>query len=166
MNHTAWAAAAAAVFLTGCAGYRLGSTLPPDLRTVHVPPFVNRVGEPQLDSAATRATIQEFQRDGNLRLADADLADAVLRVTLTGFELEPLRYDRDQSKTAREYRLRITAELTLQRRGAAGPEMQRRVQGETTFDFAGDLSSAKQRALPDAARDLAHQIVSAVVEYW
>ena len=55
----------------GCVGlgYRLGSSLPPDIRSVYVPVFVNRTGEPRVETEATRAAKQEFQRDGTLHLA-------------------------------------------------------------------------------------------------
>lgn len=157
---------AIAIMLTGCAGYRLGSTLPPGVSSIHVPTFVNRSGEPQLDTEATRAVIQEFQRDGNLRLLSEDRADAVLRVTLRSFKQEPLRFDPQDSKTAREYRILIVADLVLEKRGASQPVLKQTVQGESTFDYQGDLTSAKLAALPVACRDLAHHIVSAVVEYW
>jgi hypothetical protein len=157
---------AAALFFTGCAGYRLGSTLPPGVASIHVPTFVNRSGEPQLDTEATRATLQELQRDGNLKLLPPDRADAVLKVTLKSFKQEPLRYDPQDSKTAREYRILITADLVLEKRGTRQAVLAQTVQGETTFDFRGDLTSAKLSALPAACRDLAHHIVSAVVEYW
>ena len=167
MRSSLGAAAMAAVLVTsGCAGYRLGATLPPGIKSVHVPAFINHSGESQLDTEATRAATQEFQRDGNLRLASADKADAVLRVSLTRFTLEPLRYDRNDTKRAREYRIRITADLALEKGGPGQTVLKQTVQGEATFDFTGDLSSAKMRAMPAACRDLAHHIVSAVVEYW
>lgn len=160
------AAAVAVLALSGCAGYRLGATLPPEIKSVHVPTFINRSGEPQLDTEATRAATQEFQRDGNLRLASADQADSILRVTLTQFKLEPLRYDRNDTKRPMEYRIRITAELVLEKAGSKATVVKQTVSGEALFDYAGDLTSAKMRATPTACRDLAHHIVSAVVEYW
>ncbi len=152
--------------LTGCVGYRLGSSLPPDVSSVHVPTFVNDTNEPLLESDTTRAAIQEFQRDGTLRVLDKDAADLLLEVSLVEFTLEPLRFDRDQSKTAEEYRMRIKADILLTRRKTGEVMTQRRVAGETFFDFSGDLGTSKRTALPLAAADLAHDIVESVVEYW
>jgi len=150
----------------GCLGYRLGSTLPPGIRSVYVPVFVNDCKEPQVETVATSATIQEFQRDGTLRIAAADVADSILEVTLTDFELEPLRYDPDQVKRTSEYRLRLTAHIIFTRRDADEVLLEREVQGESTFVPSGDLSSSKRSALPEATRDLAHDIVESVVEFW
>ena len=169
-----WAAAGANLFFAvlilalfgGCVGYRLGTMLPPGIETVHVPTFVNESGEPELEGRTTSETVREFQRDGTLRIAGADEADAVLRVTLAGYKLEPLRYRRDRAKTAREYRLTLTADLAIEKTASGKVILEKRVRGESTFEFDGDLSSAKRTALPNAARDLAHDIVESVVEYW
>lgn len=150
----------------GCAGYRLGSALPPGIETIHVPAFVNQTGEPQLESVTTSLTIQEFQRDGALKVTDPERADVTLAVTLVSFELEPLRFEKDNTRRTREYRLIIGADIVLKQSGAEGTLLERHVKGDTTFILTGDITSAKRDALPDAARDLAHDIVESVVEYW
>jgi hypothetical protein len=158
--------AAAAASCAGCLGYRLGSSLPPGIRSVHVPPFKNDTGEPMLENDTTRAAINELRKDGTLKIADAAGADAVLRVTLTRCALEPLRYEPGSRRTVREYRIALRAAVRLERQSTGEALMERSVKGEGTFVVEGDLASAKRDALPDAARDLAHNIVECVVEYW
>jgi hypothetical protein len=150
----------------GCVGYRLGTTLPPGVKSIYVPSFVNQTEEPQVDTVATQAAIREFQRDGTVERADADTADAVLQVTVVRYTLEPLRFDRDRAKTAREYRLRLTAKLEFKRIDTGEVLAERKVQGEADFELLGNLASAKIEALPDAAEDLAHDIVETIVEHW
>ena len=161
--------AALAAVPTGCGllGYRLGTTLPPDIRSVHVPAFVNATREPQLEAETTRATIAELQRDGTLRIATADEADAVLTVTLTAVTEETLRFRRDRADTGEEFRLRIEGVASLTKR-ATGERVvaDQPVAGRATFEFVGDMAASRQAALPDAARDLARSIVSALVEHW
>lgn len=154
-------------YLTGCAGYRLGSMLPPDIKTVHVPTFINRTSEPQLEVETTQAMIEDLQRDGSLRVVNQDQADAVLKVVLRNYSLEPVSYRSDQRTSAREYRIVLTASILMTRKGngsviVEAPE----VQGEYVFQVLGDLSSSKLRGLPLAADDLAHQIVEKIVEVW
>jgi len=151
----------------GCVGYRLGSMLPPDIRTVHVPPFANHSGEPGLEDELTRATIAEIQKDGSLRVTDAGRADAVLKVTIRRFELVPLAYTKEKTTQVDEYRMRIHARVLLQRTADGSVVYENPdVFGETEFIVSGDMSSSKRNALPDAARDLAHQIVEKIVESW
>jgi hypothetical protein len=150
----------------GCIGYRLGSTLPAGINVVHVPTFINKTTEPRLEIETSQAAIREIQRDGTLSVSDFDKSDVVLEVALIGFRLEPLRYEADNSTTTREYRLTITADIKLTNRRTKKVMTHTTVQGEADFTPTGDLSSAKREALPEAASDLAHDIVESIVEYW
>jgi len=152
--------------LAGCV-YQLGSGLPPNLKTVYVPAFVNQCGEPQVENETTQATIADFQRDGALQIVpSAKEADLVVDVTLTSYKLEPLRYEKDQPKTTKEYRLKIGASVAVKQTAAKTVMTTKSVAGEATFLVAGDLTSSKRTALPAAARDLAHKIVQSVTEAW
>ena len=110
--------------------------------------------------------MQEFQKDGTLRVASVADADTIVEVRLLSFKLEPLRYSSDQAKTTDEYRIWITAHLYFARREPREVLLERQVVGRAVFEPAGDLSSAKRDAIPAAAEDLAHEIVESVVEYW
>ncbi len=153
---------------TGCSwmGYNVGSTLPPGIRSVFVPVFANQTGEPQLEFETTNAAIQEFQKDGTLRVAGKDQADAILEVKITRYDLAPVRYREDQRTTAREYRLTLTADMSFRKLANSEVLMTKTVTGEATFAVIGDLPTAQRNALPAAAKNLAHYLVRNVVEYW
>jgi hypothetical protein len=163
-----WLMVAVAVLMIGwgCIGYRLGSTLPKGLNSIHVPTFVNKCEEPQAENECTKAAIQEFQKDGTLRIAGEDQADLLLDATLVKYTLEPLRYERNDPKTTMEYRLNLTADLVLTETKTKKTLVKRQVTGQSTFYPGNDLTSAKRIALPTAAADLAHNIVESVVEAW
>lgn len=153
--------------LCGCSSYQLGTTLPPGLRSIHVPTATNETGEPNVQEAVTAALSEEFQRDGTLSVANARTADMLLEVTVTDFKLVPLRYSRDRTTATEEFRLLLTARVKVTRVEDNGIMMERsNYEGETEFELRGDLRSAKRGALPDASRDLAHDIVESIVEYW
>lgn len=152
--------------MVGCTTYELGSALPPDIESLHIPPVINQTGEPLLETEVTRALLRELQRDGTLRVADAETADARLDVTLVKFETAPVRYERDDTRTAAEYRMLIAAQVHLTRKTDEAPMMQRVMHGDTTFQFFGDMATSKSTAIPDASRDLAHDIIESMVEYW
>ncbi|MGQ9662952.1 MAG: LPS assembly lipoprotein LptE, partial [Kiritimatiellia bacterium] len=147
------------IVLAGCAGYRLGSSLPPGVRTVMVPTSVNNTGEPQIENEVTRAVIREIQNEGSLRVVEAGYADAVLQVTLIRCWVEPLRYERDNPKAAAEYRLCIQAEVALIRSGTRERILTRRAEGKASFLATTDPQTAKLAVLPSAAADLARAIV-------
>lgn len=151
----------------GCAGYKLGNTLPPDITSITIPVFVNDSKEPGLESTVTAATIQEFQKDGSLKVLQKSQANSLLEVRIKKSELEPLRYRKNQATTANEYRLTLTADVIL--RKLPGNEILVNtpgVVGFTTFPVLADLPSARRAALPKAAANLGQRIVKCVVEYW
>lgn len=155
------------VSCAGCAGYRLGSTLPEGVASVFVPVVVNETTEPGLETAATSATVEEIQLDGSLKIAAKEQADSVLEIRLKRYTLTPLRYRKDQTATAQEYRLTLIASAVLRR--ASNNEVLYKsdsVSGFATFDALADLPSARRNALPAAAKDLAHRIVRSVTGYW
>ena len=155
------------ISLSGCCGYRLGTSLPPNITSVHVKSFNNQSGEPNVETAVTSATVREFQKDGGLRMANVDEADAIVEATVTSLKLDPLRYSKDRATETTEFRLLLTADVVLKDRktGKVLSSLQG-LEGKTTFVPAGDLSSAKRRGIPLAAEDLAHKIVGAVAEAW
>jgi hypothetical protein len=160
-------AAVAAIALAGCASYRLGSTVPPALRTVSVPVFENASGQPEAETIATRAVLREFRRDGTMRIAAVE--DAALKVVgrVTACSVTPLRFDRDQPHLALEYRLRLTADVKVVETATGkvlanlGP-----VSGESAFRTQADEASSKRDALPRAAHALAQAVVSGTVGAW
>ncbi|MFH0954294.1 MAG: LptE family protein [Verrucomicrobiota bacterium] len=154
--------------LSGCVGYRLGSMLPKEIRSVYIPTFVNETQEPLIERDTTDAAIREFQKDGTLQVAGSpETADTVLTVTLTGYELSPISYDTARRTTANEYRITLTAAAVLTSRATGQVVAEAaKVQGESTFDVASDMTTMKRQNLPKAAADLAHGLVETVVEAW
>lgn len=154
--------------VSGCSaiGYRLGTTLPMDIQTVYIPTFINRTTEPQIEIQSTAIALQEFRKDGSLRISSAESADVVLEVTITSYSLSPLAYSNERSKAAEEMRLIMMAKVVLREMKTKKVRMESIVDGEATFVLSGDLASSKMTVLPKAARDLAHNIVESVVEYW
>lgn len=155
-----------AAWSAGCAGYRMGNSLPGNLRSIHIPAFKNQTDEPLLETEATRETMQAFQLDGSLKLAEPARADCRLEVVLTALTLDPVVYERNDAKVPEEYRLRIQTEVTLVNCRTGEKVLVRKAKGERLFRPAGDLATAKRTAIPKASQDLARKIVRTVVEYW
>ena len=150
----------------GCVGYRLGSSLPPDIKSIFVLTFINKCKEPLVEIEATNATISEFQRDGTLTIARMDDADVILETTLVDITLEPLRYNRNDVAKPKEYRLIMSAVFVLKRNHSGKVIGDGQCIGESTFMYGGNLASAKRSAMPKASEDLAKRIVEKVVEVW
>jgi TolB-like protein len=83
----------------GC-GYQLagrssgrGSFIPPDVRTIGIPPLENETDRPEIDQRLTEQLIEEFQRRGSYEtVPGAAGADAVLEGTIVSFRSEPVTF--------------------------------------------------------------------------
>ena len=154
----------------GCVGYRLGSMLPGNIKTVYVPTAINRTTEPRIESDVTAAVISQIQMDGSLTIvASAEQADSILEVVLTKFWLEPVSYKRGESSTANEYRMQISASFVLRATAADSKPViaeSPRVTGWSDFNIIGDLTTSKDTAIRPTANDLGRRIVERIVEYW
>ncbi len=83
-------------FSTGCGYHTAGraNVLPPDLRVLAVPAFVNQTQTYKIEQMLTAAVVQEFTTRTNYHvIADPRGADATLRGTVTAAATTPLTYD-------------------------------------------------------------------------
>ncbi len=156
----------AIILAGGCLNYRVGTTLPRDLRTIVIETFVNESGEPNLEHELQRAMRQEVQREGQLRLATPETAAIKLSGTILNYTLAPMRYDQDRPKTVAEYRVEIKVRINAVERATGKPITSQTVIGDTTLQVGGDLMTARRTALPAATRQAAHEIINAVVSAW
>ncbi len=151
----------------GCAGYRVGSMLPGDVKTVYVPSVINKTSEPLIEIDVTQSILENVQLDGSLGVAGEAEADSILTVTITDYKLEAVAYRKDVRSAANQYRINLTARMELRRtRDQSVVAEAPRVTGSAVFDVTGDLSSSKLTGNPLAADDLATRIVQRIVEYW
>lgn len=163
---TVWALSIAIV-ASGCANYRLGTTLPPHLKTVYVATFENRTIEPNIEQKITAQIRSQFQHDGQLKLvASEEESDIILKGVLKSYDVDSLLHERGNPSATRRYRAIIRCALDAHETQSGKPIIQREVTGDTTFPAAGDVMTARRGALDDVARDLASEVVDAVIGAW
>jgi hypothetical protein len=154
------------MILSGCAGYRVGSSLDKSIQTVCVK-VVNKTDEPSVEVELMKALRAELQMDGRLKVRSEDVADVILSVTLTSYSLVPLAYNRDQGTRVVEYRLEMIGKTEL--RDAETGEVileNPSIRGWSDFPYAADLTTAKLGALPEASADMARKVVNGTVTAW
>jgi outer membrane lipopolysaccharide assembly protein LptE/RlpB len=165
VSRRAFAALALALALGGC-GYSLRGNLPDDIKTVAVPVFRNRTGEPAVENLITRAVIEAFSTNGRLRVVAAEAADAILEGDVVGYQLESIAFD--PHAYVRQYRLLVTLNVRFRdvRRNTV---LFRRdgFQEKADFRVLGAVSetiSREETALRAAAVDIARTVVSLAIE--
>ena len=170
------------LLLAGC-GYRLvgkGGALPADIEKVSIPVFKNQTFETGLEAVVTDAVVASFMERGGLEVGD-DSADARLLGTIVSCELKRLSYDREGIPN--EYRIALGVEVELV--GLRGNEVifpSKKLSVEKDYNVGEDISDlfaerrevdhrniqtreqSRQIALEMAAKDLAKQVASAMLD--
>jgi len=148
-------------------------------RTIYVTPFLNKVDTtsefsegrkfktyfPLLENTITNAVVDRYLFDGNLRTAEENKADLVLKGELTNYRRESLRNATDD--TPEEYRITLFVHIML---------IENKTQkvlweyydfaGESTYFTTGSYVKSESQAIHDATKDLARRIVETTVEAW
>jgi hypothetical protein len=150
--------------LAGCGyGFKSGQVRE-GLETVGVAFFENRSTEPDAEVALTEAVIRLLIEDRTLRIADEQVADAILYGTIRRYTFREAFFGADRQ--AEEYRVDIDVEVQMVDRRSGetivGPE---RIKGTGSF-FLEDGPEAEEQARLDAATQIVQGILNLVVEEW
>ena len=163
------AAGVAAVLLSGCAGYHLGSIKPYALREIHsiaVPTFKNDTLVPRAEVLITDTVIKQIQSDGTYRIAGGDEnADATLKGEIYRVGRNPARSVRGNVLATTEFNLSLVVRYHLvdkQGNQLAGGD----AFGATNFFVSSDVNTDERQALPLAAESLAKNLTSQLSEGW
>lgn len=153
------------VCLGSCA-YRLGPTNGDraGARSVQVNPFENRTIEPRLVEAVTLALRKQLQQDGTYKLNTHDEGDIIVSGAIVTYERHSLSFQSRDAITPRDYRLKITAQVTARQRGSGKVLLDTRVYGHSDIRIGPDLASAEREALPLVAADLARNTTALLVD--
>ena len=166
MTRRVLAAVLVALSLGGC-GYTLRTSLPPGIKSIHVPVLVNRTQEPGIEDFITQALTQAVVQASRVRIAaNAREADASLEGSIVEYRLTALSFDRNTNVTS--YRLILGLSLTFRDlRQNRVMWQQDRIEERADFVVAGQVTQTLARenfAVQRAAVDVARAIVSFAFE--
>jgi len=85
--------------------------LPSEIRTIALPVLTNDSLEPNIESALTRSIIEEFLKDGRLKIVPENRADAVLTGTIKSYRRQAITFDPNFNVTS--YRTYITINFNM-----------------------------------------------------
>jgi hypothetical protein len=166
----AWCAAFALLASTGC-GYRVAGradTIPDEVRTIAIPPFVNNTTEFKIEQFLAEAVTREFQTRTRFRVVNGENgADATLRATVLTFRAVPANYDPNTNR-ASTTNTETQLHVTLSESGSGtvlyqNPNLLHRERYEVSADPRAYLEE-RQAALSRSSEAMAREVVSAVLE--
>lgn len=178
VKYTGYALLVSVFCIAGC-GYTCRSMLPSEWKTIYVENVQNRINvtaeqnnlrmyrgyRPGMEISLTKAIIDRYRFDGNLKVAEEGRSDLVLRTELIDYKRDALRYDANDS--VEEYRIKLIINMTLLE-GATGKTVwtEKGFAGETTYNLIGNTAKSDSQAVADAMNDLARRVVERTIEAW
>jgi hypothetical protein len=156
----------AAALLAGCAGYHMGpvdGTVAGD-KSVEVLPFNNQTLQPRLGDAVTQALREKLQTDGTYHLTTSGAGDVVVSGVITHYSREGVSFLNTDVATPDNYRVDITAHVTVRDRSTGHMLLDKDVKGATLVHVGADLASDERQALPLLAEDLSRNITELLTE--
>jgi hypothetical protein len=150
----------------GCAGYRLGPTngLEAGVKSVQINPFANQTLQPRLTDTVTTQLRHELQRDGTYHLASHGDADLIVTGSLTHYDRTEVTLASQDILTVRDYRLSLTAQVTVRERSTGKIILNQPVTGFTLIRVGNDLTSAERQGMPLLAGDLARNVTALLAD--
>lgn len=151
---------------SGCAGYKLGPTQGrrAGAQSVQVNPFFNKTIEPRLSEPITTSLRRQVQNDGTFILNTTKSGDLIVEGTIVSLDRKAIAFQSDDTRTAREYSISITAQVTIRERSSGRILVDRRVTGHSSMWIGNDLVSAERQTVPLVAEDLARNITGLLVD--
>jgi hypothetical protein len=152
----------------GCAHYRLGTGSTPKFATLYIAPVASEALIPQARTLVTSAVREAFIKDGRVTLVDtANEADAVLAITLAGYERSVTVSRTDDTGLARRFDVTLKAQATLTDNRTKQSYFSRRSLDSTRGVFTDSgLVPSEYQALPLLAEQLANEAVHAALDTW
>ena len=108
-----WFGVFASFIALGCAHYRLGPPGGTTFESIHIEAVINESIAPQVQALLTQNLIDAFLRDGTVRVASPETAEATLRVVVSNFGRDRGATSGGDTVRARSYHLSLSADVTL-----------------------------------------------------
>ena len=167
------------VFAGGC-GYTTTSLLPPDMKSVHVANFANKINpaqevsdrrsaffyRPGMETDITKAVINEFLFDRHLDVMPPDRSDLLMEGQLVDLQEYPLSYSSGGGDIT-EARMEVYVDIELyDNRSGMLMWKENNFMGQFDYDVSGSEALPEAAAIKGAIKDLAKRIVERTVEAW
>ena len=166
------------VAAAGC-GYTTSSLLPPELDSIHVDNFINKIDptspvsdkkatyfySPGMETEITRKVIDEFIFDRHLDVKSKKEAVLLLKGELVEMDRYPLSYNKNDD--VEEYRVEVIVDIELyDNRSGKVLWKENNFMGRSDYDVVGPNRKTEVEAISSAIKDLAQRIVERTVEAW
>jgi hypothetical protein len=152
------------IVMIGCGIYSFSPGGKSNIKTIAINQFENKTIESGLSSRMTDLIVDAFIADGNIKVASADQADAVLVGTLTSYDRKAKNYVSDNSSDAVEqYAVNLVFDVIL-----TDPHQNKELWRETFYSegIYDPSSETEEIGQSRAAEKLVTAIINKTTKSW
>ena len=157
------------IWVPGC-GYRMGSLMHPQIKTIAVAPVKNKTLGYHLAADVRSMLCERFMVDGSMKVKDMGNADCIIYATVTDVrfsEVADVSRDQGDNYHAYEWTVNITVQFSVIIPGRKEPLIKSTtVSGSANFQGMGDMETGRAQGVRQACYDVATKIVQATTEGW
>ncbi|MBN1560724.1 LptE family protein [candidate division KSB1 bacterium] len=151
------------LFVFSCSYYSLKGSLPPHLHSVAVPLFDNRTAEFGMSEKLTDAVIEEFIRDGSLKIADRSAADVIVIGSIVSVNDRAGAFD--QQETVQDIKVYISVQVECTDQVKRQAMWEERITQFGSYDPA-EGPEGRNNAYEEAFEKLSQEILNKTVSNW
>ncbi|MBN2143976.1 MAG: hypothetical protein JW774_05055 [Candidatus Aureabacteria bacterium] len=134
-----------------------------NIRTIAISQVENKTGKTIIqESSVANALIAAFNRDATVKVADKELSEAQLFMTLTGYHQQAQSFS--QNDVGDSFRLVLSAQVIVKRASSGEVLLDKTIQGEATYQDVSDQPEMERIMLNTAVKKLCTDIVRTVIE--
>jgi len=127
-----------------------------------IPVFENKSLKYSLEDTFTKAVTDAFIDDNRIKIASEKNADAILEVTIKTFDRTPYSYD--ESENVKEYKIKISADILLQKRETEEEIFKANSFSEWATYYP--LTEEEEDGIERVAKKFSEKILRNIVESW
>ncbi|MPM97490.1 hypothetical protein SDC9_144663 [bioreactor metagenome] len=160
------------LLLCGGCGYRVGSLMHPQIKSIAIAPVQNETTELNLTAQVRNLLCERFMTDGSLKLTGEKEADCILyaRIVSAKFtEVSWAKHDKEQKDifVPNEWNVALEIEYSVVIPGKVQPLVSARtVTGSANFETGPDQMTGRLNGVRQAAYAAAGRIVASFTEGW
>lgn len=146
--------------LAGCAGYTRGSSVPKDLRAVHLAAFENGTLYPMAGATVTEQIARALIDDGTFSLTDYDSATLRIQGVVSDPVTRAVAFDQSNRLVPDEFRMVLSAKIyAFDARTGEALINGKTFTGETLMLTMNDFQTGVMNYLPRAAKQIADRVL-------
>lgn len=162
--------AAGIVYLSACSYSFTGASVPPHLKTIAVPLFVDRSGSGEFDLSEklTNGLIRKFIEDNTLSVSDRLKSDSILEGTVISISDAPAVVSGGGTENITSRRITITIRVIYRDLVKRLTIFERNFSnyGDYPVGGGGDISTIRRQAIDNAVEKITEDILLGVVSNW